>query len=173
MGWAWNLLLPGGCGKELQLHVPPEDGHTFRGSTHWKLESVRGRSVRQESLGRSSILKGNKFRLKKTTAMSGGGASWRGAGKGSFPQSLCWVLGRTGCPGVGVSGRSRHHILDTCTYTNFITTIYICTFAYLTCVHTHTTIHNSIVVVKRRASEVRTPAFHLGSKAYEAHALGK
>lgn len=31
-------------------------------------------------------------------------------------------------------------------------------------VHTHTTLHNSITVVKRRASEVRTPAFDPGPK---------
>lgn len=74
-GMGMKPAAPGDCRKELQLHVPFEDGHKFRGSIHWKLESVRGRSVRQGSLGRSSILKGSKIRLKRTTVMSGGGAS--------------------------------------------------------------------------------------------------
>lgn len=39
--------------------------------------------------------------------------------------------------------------------------------------HTHLTVHNSTIVVKSRASEVRTPAFNPGSKIYEEHTLSK
>lgn len=39
--------------------------------------------------------------------------------------------------------------------------------------HAHLTVHNSTIVVKSRASEVRTPAFNPGFKIYEEHGLGK